>query len=424
MMSYYGKDGWGRRKFLHGGSLALGSVAGAITALVADRLLSRAGRGKAPAGRALKAGPAPPWPDDFRPSTALSLRALQSQLRGGKRADLGGVTRIRGVAVEPDGEVLLVGDRDASLPPVDVDDLALALRSAYRVEAVYHQPPGCTIDPKEGAGDPWQIQVARILGMPETAAMGARFLAADYELKKVSVGVLSLGGSPDLFSLSRSAKPPCAGTAAQPETTNTVHRFWFCPSYGEPPRFLQDGSALWVRRPVAVQLLTEQEMLDRNARRVGGKEPEPLARQFAEGITAVLARADAPQYARMQGDFRTLEAGKLIRHLNASSDSLLYLLKEHRFASMSSPSYVGGIWREDQNEVVCDNPVTEERTVTGTILRSHAKLQRTRHRVIGGVEAAIEVSEQQAGPAGGQVTAMLERVRKARPAGDPVVWTV
>ncbi len=57
------------------------------------------------------------------PAMALSLTVLQE--KAAKRgqalpeelAHLGGVNRIQGFMMEPDGEILLLGERDPSLPP-------------------------------------------------------------------------------------------------------------------------------------------------------------------------------------------------------------------------------------------------------------------------------------------------------------------
>lgn len=427
-MAYYEDySQFGRRRFLHGASLALGGLLGAGGTLGLRALFSRGTpRGRLPM-QAADSRPAAPWPEDFNPSTALSLRALQAKLRKAARASgtasLEGFVRIRGISVETDGDVLLLGDRDPALPPIEVDDLTIALRSAYQANETYGDAPGCTIDPRQGAADPWQIQDAKILGMPRTAAMGARFLAADYELKKVSVGVLSLGGAQDLFKLSRTAAPFCDG-AGDEGSKETVHRFWFCPSYPEPPRFLQDPGAVWIRRPARVQLLTEKEFLDKNARRTGGKAADPLAQRFASIITGMLEEAQIPQYARMRADFRTLEAGKLIRYLGAGREPLRYLLEERELAAVSTPAYVGGIWREESDEVVCDHPVTEERTASGVTLRSRANVRRERQRVTGGVEARLETPPGHFAPGNGQLATAFGRARSMRPSADAVSWSL
>jgi hypothetical protein len=126
----------------------------------------------------------------------------------------------------------------------------------------------------------------------------------------------------------------------------------------------------------------------------------------------------------MRADFRTLEAGKLIRYLGAGREPLRYLLEERELAAVSTPAYVGGIWREESDEVVCDHPVTEERTASGVTLRSRANVRRERQRVTGGVEARLETPPGHFAPGNGQLATAFGRARSMRPSADAVSWSL
>src|SRR5437879_2833105 len=69
---------------------------------------------------------------EIRPSTALSLTVLQKEAEKRRQAlphelaYLGGINRIQGFMTEPDGELLLLGDRDPSLPPIHLDEIGRA----------------------------------------------------------------------------------------------------------------------------------------------------------------------------------------------------------------------------------------------------------------------------------------------------------
>ena len=98
-----------------------------------------------------------------QPALALSLTLLQQQVATLQRAqrpipeqlaDMGGMTCMQGVMSEPDGELILLGSRDSALPRLHLEDLVVALRNAYQVNAAYDGVPGCTIDPWTGADDP------------------------------------------------------------------------------------------------------------------------------------------------------------------------------------------------------------------------------------------------------------------------------
>ena len=153
-----------------------------------------------------------------QPSLALSLTVLQAQAEqhGGtlpqQLVQLGGLNRIHGFLLEPDGEVILLGEHDPALPTLHLDDVAVALRNAYQVSAAYQGVLGCTIDPWAGAEDPWRIQRVTVFGMPPTVRMAARHVLVDFELKKVSAGLLLLvQGVPSLHELDMATFSPCAG---------------------------------------------------------------------------------------------------------------------------------------------------------------------------------------------------------------------
>ena len=69
-----------------------------------------------------------------------------------------------------------------------------------------------------------------------------------------------------------------------------THRWWFYPqSPAEGPRFLADAHSALILRPVQVQLLTEQEFLDRTGQRTGASPAMPFAEQFAREFSQRLA---------------------------------------------------------------------------------------------------------------------------------------
>ena len=161
-----------------------------------------------------------PKQDDIRPSLALSLTVLQEEVAKKRHplpdelAHLGGMNRIQGIVIE-DGEIVLLGarDPDPSSPPLELETLVIALRNAFQVSPAYEGVLGCTIDPWVGSKDPWRIQEVKVFGMPATVTMAARHVAIDYELKKVSAGLLSVAGVPSQWEMTRLASPLCEGSA-------------------------------------------------------------------------------------------------------------------------------------------------------------------------------------------------------------------
>jgi hypothetical protein len=366
---------------------------------------------------------------------ALSLTTLQAEATrllqarrplSNELAHLGGLNRIQGYTTEPDGELILLGARDASLPVLHLDDLAVALRNAYQVSSTYAGAPGCTIDPWPGGQDPWQIQAVQVFGMPASTAMAARHVALDYELKRVSAGIVSLGDRvPSLYDLSRSTEPPCAGPPPQEQRTEVAHRFWFYPRYPEPPRFLVEGATVLVLKPVEAMLLTEREFLDKTGQRTGAAPPAPQAEHFARLITELLATNPPRPYAHLCSDFRVIEVGKLVHFRQVPATSLRYLLQEHPLTAVAVPRFVGGVRREEQGEVVCASEITERQGPKGTVVQAQAQVRRSHRTSRGGVEVKITLTTPQlVAERAGALDPLRRRVRASRPSPQALVWSL
>lgn len=415
-----------RREFLQRTFLTLGIVLGGLATSSCQKPVS------VPDGPK-KGGKADATSDksEVRPSLALSLTLLQQEAakRGrspsGKLANLGGMNRIQGFMIEPSGEIILLGERDKSLPTIDLDDLVVALRSAYRVGPAYRDAPGCTIDPWEGAKDPWRIQEAKVLGMPPVK-MAHRFVTLDYELKKVSAGLLSLGQTvPSLYEMNRSRRPLCGGSANSKMHLEMIHRFWFAPLYSPSPRFVQEEAAVLILKPVGVQLMTEQEFMTRKGQRTGSAPASPQAKRFSERMTKLLAENEIQRYSRLVQDFRVIEVGQLLRFKQVPAESLGYFLRKYPLSEVSIPKYVGGIRREEQGEVVCGAEITERRVRRGTQVRSVEKVQQYQFRSRGGVTARVSlVPKQFTEEKSGVLAKLRRRVREARPSADTIIWPV
>jgi len=366
--------------------------------------------------------------EDFRPTVALSLRAVAAALRGGgwgaaRVATLGGLNRVVGLSLEGDGDVLMLGHREPRWPSQHIDDVAIALRSAYRAGPQYQEPIGCSIDPREGADDPWRMQAATIFGM-EPSEMAARHVAIDYELKKASLGLTVLKpGMPTLMDGSDRISD-CAAATLPKGATETAHRFWFCPKVPDAPRFVRDGEAIWIRKPVGAQVLTEEEFLDSKAHRVGARRAEGSAVRIAQAVSALLASGELPQYAALRGDFRLIEAAKLAPLMGVRPAAVDYYLTEHAIRKAKVPAFVGGLWREETSEFTCSNQVEEMPIPGGTSYQSSADVRTRRVRVVGGVEARVPIEEADVRSGNNELSATMRRVREARPSADAAIWTV
>lgn len=368
--------------------------------------------------------------DEVRPSLALSLTVLQEEAAKQHQAlphDLahpGGMNRIQGFMIE-DGEILLLGaqDPDPSLPPVDLESLVIALRNAYQVSPAYQGVLGCTIDPSVGAEDPWRIQQVKVLGMPATVTMAARHVAIDYELKKVSAGILSFAGVPSQWEMTRSASPLCEGP--MDKEMEAVHRFWFYPLYPPSPRFMEEEGMVLILKPVGVQLLTEQEFLDRTGKRTGATQASPLAERFAQVITELLAKNQLRHYAQLRQDFRVIEVAQLLRFKRVPAQSLQYFLQDYSLTEVMVPEFVGGIRREEQGEAVCDTEISERQAPQGKLISGTERVQRYHLTSRGGVEAEVQLApEHFVEERSGVLADLRRRVRASRPSAQALLWPI
>jgi len=352
---------------------------------------------------------------------ALSLDIFERELR--QAVDSGsissavrtlhGLNRIRGFLFEPGGAIIIFGTHEPNLPCIEVDDLVVALRNVEQVSPEYEGTPGCTIDPIPGS-DPWREQEVHVFGMPASAPMGARHVAIDYEMKKISAGLFSVHPSvPSLFEGDRSETPCRASEYSGP--SSATHRFWFTPLYPGRPRFSRDDTGVLIEKPVQVQLQSEEEFL-RRGERVGGAPPQPSARRFAEALTNLLATDTRPEYSRLRNDFRVIELAQLLRFVDAGAGRLTYLLGGYPLSAVPVMVRVRGVRRQETGEATCGGLSVAESAVAETVVRYRRDFR-------GGVEARVVVERSDFSPST-QLTAVRRAVLAARPNAMRSWWAV
>jgi len=131
-----------------------------------------------------------------------------------------------------------------------------------------------------------------------------------------------------------------------------------------------------------------------------------------------------PQYAALKADFRLIEAAKLVPFLGVEPATLHYFLSQHQVRNEKIPAYIGGLWREESTEFTCANRVDEVPVSGGVSYQSHADIRKSHQRVIGGVSAQVPLAKTDVRPGTNELTAMMRRVRDAKPSADAAVWTV
>jgi hypothetical protein len=362
---------------------------------------------------------------------AVSLSGLQRECLSvsqpplpGNLATLGGLTALDGVIVSTHAEVILTGVRAEEHPALHIDDLMVAVRSAFAAGPEYQDAPGCTIDPRIREGAPerdWELQQVRVLGMPSDCRMAARHVAVDYQLKFAGADLLKLSdGVTGSFLASQASHSPCAAGASAHHSSQ--HRFWFCARYPDGPRYtLHEGgrsSTVWIDNPIEVQVLRERELYQ-GATRTGTEPPDPPAEEFARQVSRLLAAGARRDYIEVRSDFRLIEAGRLMKLLKVGPDSLEYLLHTHGHQRVSVPELVIGVRRYAQQEILCGGEVEND----GRVMRTRQHRTRLSSDYRGGVEAAVRVTERDFRRASG-VDSDTERVLHARPSRQVWCWEV
>jgi hypothetical protein len=325
---------------------------------------------------------------------------------------LHGLNRIDAILLDDKSDVLLAGDHNPSFPAIEIDDLLVALRSAFGAGPDYKGSPGCTIDPTPGAANPWQVQLVKVFGMPAGAPMGQRHVRIDYELKKVSAGLMDLSPSiPAMFESSRESAP-CRTNMDARAPASATHRFWFTPLYPEKPRFLQDDTGVFIDKPVKVQLQSEEEFL-RDGRRVGSAPSQPAAVRFTEAVTRALDTDEITDYTHLRNDFRLIEAAVLMAHIGVNHEVLGYLLGECPLQLARPVERVSGIMRRESGEAACGSALTPGPKISTLLTRYQQEFR-------GGVEARVAVTAADfVRDAAQELSRLRRRIRDGAP-GSPL----
>jgi hypothetical protein len=176
-----------------------------------------------------------------------------------------------------------------------------------------------------------------------------------------------------------------------------------------------------VLSPVGVQLLTEQELLDRRGERTGSTDATPAAQQFASEITALLRAGSVPRYAQLVNDFRLIEIAQLMHFVGVDRSAIEYLLTGRTLAAPDVPTVVAGVRRDEQGEIVCRTVLSQ----TEDGIHSRQQIQSYRYEYRGGVEAHIKLTRDDFGPGNDcQGVSLRERVLAARPSPEILDWPV
>lgn len=302
---------------------------------------------------------------------AVSLTALEARLKSGRSADVArlcGITRISGYITDSSAhDIVLIGEVEPDRPALYLNDLAVAFRNSRLMYAqrkgrtIYYAAPGCSIDPDPNVMrdldrlsrtapdnsdreerrlwfDKWQAigsrpQNVRVLGVPFDSHFAKVMVDADYYMKRLTDGsvALDIEGFESLMEMRmRTAKDELFAAESPSTPTQSLNRFWFCPS--ESTFTEEEGVVLL--RTCGVKLLTEEEFLTAGGLLSGKGRPDPLAKHFADDFTAKYEAIASrrPMYRDLGELFRLVAVAKLLddKKLASVGLKLPYLMSRYR----------------------------------------------------------------------------------------------
>ncbi len=200
------------------------------------------------AGLVLLVGPLAPWAGAQGKKTfvAYSMPVAQTRVEDAMRKGedfrrtqpdlfyLGGITKPWAVVLDTQtGDWILVGERDPKAAVLTLDDWVVALRTRF---IHVQQDPGVTIDPipstaclqagRQGACADATQQAVRFFGGIEDTHFGQVCFAADWLLKRISLGLEKGPGQPlrTAYDLAVAQRRREGGTPSR-----VASRFWFYP---------------------------------------------------------------------------------------------------------------------------------------------------------------------------------------------------
>jgi hypothetical protein len=328
---------------------------------VASRQLS-AKRGSVPSTRATAAFDAAETADAVRTTSDLrfvSLPRLEREIARRQAASeplepamltLAGLTRVQYVFVYPEsGDLVLAGPAGdwriedgrivsarSGQPVVRLDDLLVLLRRGDEAAQGHF---GCSINPRQEALAKTQAFLAsssqrtlqpsqrkkwlgdlrdtvgkqdiEIFGIDPECRVAGVLVEADYHMKLIGMGLAEGVDGVDSYLDSVEQADQRAGASPPPMS---VLRWWFALNYKSIESSLDRNAFELIGQ--GVRVLSENEMLAAQGRRVHTGQSDPLNRQFAENFTDHFAELAAkyPVYGELRNIFDLAMAVALIEH--------------------------------------------------------------------------------------------------------------
>ena len=233
---------------------------------------------------------------------------------------------------EGTGQVILFGKQDISLPQMELDDLAVAVRSVYGYGGQAPQDPGVSIgtEPSNIAG---QMKV-RYDGQTFDTEFGWTMFESDRVLKTLILGKDNLTGNPVSSGVPGYTSLPHR-YAAKPDKIpgdRFSNRMWFVPR--EISLIQSDDDSSMVFNTVAMELLTESKFNDNV---VGNQVAEEFAAHFTQHYDDFAVDREFPILRELKRLGKITSVVKWIRDNNIPFD--LSFFENYNPANYATPEY-------------------------------------------------------------------------------------
>jgi tetratricopeptide (TPR) repeat protein len=204
----------------------------------------------------------------------------------------GEIERVHGFVFDRSGrDIFLVGAKARSRATrIDLDSLIVALRSVW----IEGQTPGVSLDPFPD--DPGGPQYARVMGVPTTSTFARIMLDADYAMKRIMCGRLTVS-APQYQTY--------AALVAARHPSNSLNRFWFYPAPLGPHDAHISGTGRSILYDSSLRVLTETERIVAGGLAGTGTTDETGSRA-AELFTSALDSFERSSQVEPQGVFLRL----------------------------------------------------------------------------------------------------------------------
>jgi hypothetical protein len=370
------------------------------------------------------------------PERAVSLRQLSEALASGKPARLEGLTRLDGYIVDQENrDIVIWGLAERGQPELQVPDLVIALRSAHgkylvRKDGVdYRVSPLISIDPDTAVwrkldsinlnapdGEERQREVCkspqtvRVEGMPRNTRIASVLVDADYRMKQVGQGSISLPISspfPAAFRMRvEKWRKEAASGAKNLKGSNT--RYWF-----QPGRFSYQGSAdaSTVFVDTAQVVLNDEDQYLKGGALVASGETDEVSRAFTCAWTERMediTKAE-PVWRDMHNIFRHFAVARIMQDCDAFSQARFsgeFLLDRYELPSVKVPDTLPGLGRVIKYDVKAKGSTTH-----------------WAQSVCGGVSVGFNKPIEKT-PDSPEAQAAGDSVLVARPAPTAIAWAV